>query len=90
MASSSMMKWLQRKGRSTLEKLEYILEVSQAYENLIHNMYSWVIVYILGKRALIGCHSSAKTLMGQTLYQSSFLYQGMPFSVGASWLGTGH
>lgn len=63
MASPSIKKQLQRKGRSKLEKLENLLPVDQAYENHVRHSLPWVIVYLFWKRAHAGYDSSAMTLV---------------------------
>lgn len=57
-ASSFIKKQLQRKGRSKLEKLEYLLLVDQAYQSHVHHTLPWVIVYLFGKGACTGYDSS--------------------------------
>lgn len=79
MASPSMKKQLQRKGRSKLEKLEYLLPVDQAYRTTFATL-SPGSVYLFGKRAHAGYGSSALTLVRgpplcQVLSTRSFLFE---------------
>lgn len=78
MASPSIKKQLQRKGRSKLEKLEYLLPVDQAYENHIRHTLPWVSLPFWDKgscRIWFLCNDTGAPPLCQVLSTRSFLFE---------------